>query len=82
MATFLVIFELIVYGDLSCKGNPAEDKKVTITQSDFHSENPYFGMTAAFYWNSPMHLNRKGNIKWDLGPLLLTWFNFNPSMDK
>ena len=51
-------------------------EKMIITQSDLHSENPYFSMTAWLYWNSPMRLNPTENIKRDLGPLLLTWFNF------
>ena len=35
-------------------------------------------------WNFYVTLpnNDSQSIREDLGPLLLTWFNFNPSMDK
>ena len=48
--------------------------------------NSYTGTTTSLYWHGPwsqsamvlVKISRK-KAKW---PILLTWFNFNPSMDK
>ena len=33
-------------------------------------------------WTDRMHLYENESLNLELWPLLLTWFNFNPSMDK
>ena len=62
------------------------DKHLVINQ--FHKDSPIS------YWDHPdskggrpsyypaFDRNQSCNIDFSLGPLLLTWFNFNPSMDK